>query len=171
MNSSMVLFNTSKHSVMVSRLLFIARPLSNARLYTGLSTGCRERNILCQLRPMREISGALIFPSASKLVQKPRRPRTIIRFKKSGALLLRKISNRTGDPHLHHSSKAACKHHSRFMCFGTCLQFSVGSTLKLRDGILCIAAARRIEPPISLIRLCEQFMRGYSSVVIVLRFA
>ena len=85
LNSSTVLFSTLKYSVMVSGLLFIAQ-LSNARLYTGLNAGCRERNLLCQLHPMRETSGALIFPFASKLVQRLWRPGSIIRLKKSDAL-------------------------------------------------------------------------------------
>ena len=37
----------------------------NAWLYTGLSAGCRVRNLLYQLCLMQEISRALIFPSAS----------------------------------------------------------------------------------------------------------
>ena len=138
--------------------------------------------ILCQLHPMREISGALmVFPSASRLVQRPWRPGVII-LKKPGALSRFRrsryssiavaihlgISSRTGDPHLY-----ITRHHFCLVYFGACLQFSSGSycTLKLGNGILCIAAARRIEILVFLIQFCEWFLLGYGTVIMVLRFA
>ena len=143
------------------------------------------RKLLYQLHPMQEILGALISPSAPKLVQKPWRLGSTIRLRKFGVLSMfrrsrsssiaaairLRISSRTSvhqdAPFLQSRFFSNCKHHF-CLVFRNVLQFFAGSksTSKLRGGILCTATTCRIEITVFLIRLGERFLQGCSSVAI-----